>query len=223
MTLTEYPDRDLMMMELANRIAGDLKNCLLQHPWASFAVPGGTTPGPIFDTLCAASLEWDRVHVMLTDERWVPETSERSNTALIRSRLLQERAAAAKYIPLFVEAGTPEEGLPQIMPALEEELPISVMLLGMGADMHTASIFPGADNLDLALAPDAPILVPMRAPGAPEPRVTLSGRILAGAMTTHVVITGEEKKAALLAAEKLPAREAPISLVLKTANVHWAP
>ncbi|MEO1796471.1 MAG: 6-phosphogluconolactonase [Pseudomonadota bacterium] len=223
MTLTEYPDRDLMMMELANRIAGDLKNCLLQHPWASFAVPGGTTPGPIFDTLCAASLEWERVHVMLTDERWVPETSERSNTALIRSRLLQERAAAAKYIPLYVEADTPEEGLPQIMPALEEELPISVMLLGMGADMHTASIFPGADNLDLALAPDAPILVPMRAPGAPEPRVTLSGRILAGAMTTHVVITGEEKKAALLAAEKLPAREAPISLVLKTATVHWAP
>ncbi|MEO0665145.1 MAG: 6-phosphogluconolactonase, partial [Pseudomonadota bacterium] len=158
MMLTEYPDRDLMMMELANRIAGDLKNCLLQHPWASFAVPGGTTPGPIFDTLCAASLEWERVHVMLTDERWVPETSERSNTALIRSRLLQERAAVAKYIPLYAEADTPEEGLPQIMPALEEELPISVMLLGMGADMHTASIFPGADNLDLALAPDAPIL-----------------------------------------------------------------
>lgn len=222
MKLETYPDRDMMMVDLANQLAGDLKNCLLQHPWASFVVPGGTTPGPIFDALCASSLDWERVHIFLSDERWVPATSDRSNTALLRERLLQDRAAAATYLPLYAEAETPEEGLPTLLPALEKELPISVLLLGMGADMHTASLFPGADNLDLALSQEAPILVPMRAPGAPEPRVTLSGRVLAGAMTTHVVITGDEKREALDRAVSLPPKEAPIATVLKTATVHWA-
>ncbi|MEM6729777.1 MAG: 6-phosphogluconolactonase [Pseudomonadota bacterium] len=222
MRLETYPDRDMMMMELANRLAGDLKNCLLQHPWASFAVPGGTTPGPIFESLCAAALDWDRVHVFLTDERWVPETSERSNTKLVKETLLQNRAAEAVFCPLVTDDAEPEAGIPALMSALEEELPISLLLLGMGADMHTASIFPGADNLDLALSPDAPILVPMRAPGAPEARVTLSARVLQGAMTTHVVITGAEKKAALERAQSLPPREAPVAAVLKNATVHWA-
>lgn len=223
MKLETYPDRDMMMMDLANTLAGDLKNCLLQHPWASFVVPGGTTPGPIFDTLCASALEWDRIHVFLSDERWVPETSERSNTRLLRERLLVNRAAEAVYLPLYADTETPEQGIPSVEAALDRELPISVLLLGMGADMHTASIFPGADQLELALAPDAPILVPMRAPGAPEPRVTLSARVLAGAMTTHVVITGKEKRTALEAAAALPPVEAPINSVLKNATVHWAP
>lgn len=222
MKLESYPDRDMMMMQLANRIAGDLKNCLLQHEHASFSVPGGTTPGPIFDSLSAASLEWDRVHVFLNDERWVPESSERSNTRLLRERLLVGPAAEAVYLPLHADTETPEEGIPALAKALEGELPISVLLLGMGADMHTASIFPGADKLDAALAPDAPILVPMRASGAPEPRVTLAGHVLAGAMTTHVVITGAEKRAAIERAEGLPPRDAPIATVLKNATVHWA-
>ncbi|MEO0487670.1 MAG: 6-phosphogluconolactonase [Pseudomonadota bacterium] len=222
MQLETYPDRDMMMIELANRIAGDLKNCLFQHEHASFVVPGGTTPGPIFDSLCAAALDWDRVHVMLSDERWVPESSGRSNTRLIRERLLQDRAAAATYVPLYADFPTPEEGMGVLEPALLKELPISVLLLGMGADMHTASIFPGADRLEEALAPDAPILVPMRAPGAPEPRVTLSARVLAGAMTTHVVITGAEKREALERAQRLPPSEAPVAAILDNATVHWA-
>ena len=223
MIFEDYPDRDMMMMSLANRLAGDLKKCLLQHPWASFVVPGGTTPGPIFDSLSAAALEWDRVHVFLSDERWVPESSDRSNTRLIRERLLVGRAADAQYLPIYADTETPEEGIPGLAETLAGELPISVLLLGMGADMHTASIFPGADKLAEALAPDAPILVPMRAPGAPEPRVTLSARVLEGAMTTHVVITGDEKRAALDRAAKLSAQEAPIATVLKSATVHWAP
>ena len=222
MILETYPDRDMLMMQLANRLAGDLKNCLLQHPWASFSVPGGTTPGPIFDSLSAAALEWDRVHVFLNDERWVPETSERSNTRLLRERLMTSRAAEAKLIPLYADTPTPEEGIPNLTEQLENELPISVLLLGMGADMHTASIFPGADRLEEALSPEAPLLVPMRAPGAPEPRVTLSARVLAGAMTTHVVITGAEKREALERAQSLPPSEAPIASVLKNATVHWA-
>lgn len=222
MNLIEYPDAEMMMMDLANTLAGELESCLLTHDHASFAVPGGTTPGPIFDVLCGAKhIDWARVHVMLTDERWVPETSDRSNTKLLRERLLIEAAAAAKYVPLYGGTPTPEESLAALEDGLREELPVSVMLLGMGADMHTASIFPGADQLDAALRGDH-LLVAMRAPGAPEPRITLSAKVLKGAMSRHIVITGAEKRKALERAQTLSPTEAPIAAVLAGSTVHWA-
>lgn len=221
MKLVEYPDAEMMMMDLADKLASELKNCLLLHDHASFAVPGGTTPGPIFDSLCAVDLDWTRVHVMLTDERWVPETSQRSNTRLLRERLLVNRAAAATYVPLYAEAGTPEEKLPELAAALEPELPVSVMLLGMGSDMHTASIFPGADRLDHALHGDD-TLVAMRAPGAPEPRITLSAKVLNSAMNRHLVIVGGAKREALERARHLPPEEAPVAAILSGTTVHWA-
>ncbi len=221
MKVVEYPDAEMMMMDLADTLASELKNCLLVHEHASFAVPGGTTPGPIFDSLCAVDLDWSRVHVMLTDERWVPETSERSNTRLLRERLLIEKAAAAVYVPLYAQAETPEEKLDDLAKSLEPEFPISVMLLGMGADMHTASIFPGADQLDRALHGDDH-LVAMRAPGAPEPRITLSVNVLKSAMSRHMVIVGGEKRAALERARHLPPEEAPVAAILPGTTVHWA-
>lgn len=221
MKLIEYPDSEMMMMDLADTLAGELKNCLLVHDHASFAVPGGTTPGPIFDSLSAVDLDWARVHVMLTDERWVPETSDRSNTRLLRQRLLTDHASAATYVPLYADAETPEEKLPELAENLKPELPVSVMLLGMGADMHTASIFPGADQLDLALHGDD-LLVAMRAPGAPEPRITLSAKVIKQAMSRHIVIIGGEKRAALERAQYLSAEEAPVSAILSGSTVHWA-
>ena len=221
MELIEYADSEMMMMRLADILASELRNCLLQHDHASFAVPGGTTPGPVFDSLCDASIDWSRVHVLLTDERWVPETSERSNTRLLRQRLLTGRAAAATYVPLYADAPAPEDKLAELAAGLAPELPISVMLLGMGADMHTASIFPGADKLHEALHGDD-TLVAMRAPGAPEPRITLSAKVLKGAMSRHIVIVGDEKRAALERAQQMTPDNAPVAAVLPGSTVHWA-
>lgn len=223
MNLVEYADSEMMMINLANQIAGEIGTCLRQHDRASLAVPGGTTPGPIFDALCDADLDWPRVHVLLTDERWVPEDHARSNTRLIRQRLLVERAAEAVYVPLYRDTPLPEDALDELTEAILPELPISVLLLGMGADMHTASLFPGADRLDEALRKDAPPVMPMRAPGAPEARITLTAPVLTGAMSIHVLITGADKRAAIETARKLTPEEAPIALVLRDATVHWAP
>jgi 6-phosphogluconolactonase len=135
---------------------------------------------------------------------------------------LVNRAAAARLLPLYVPAHEPEEVLAELEAQIGNELPLAVVLLGMGADMHTASIFPGADRLDEALAPDAPVLIPMRAPGAPEPRITLSARVLNDALRKHVLIFGNDKLAALENAQgKLP-EVAPINAVLSGATVHWA-
>ncbi len=223
MNLIEYPDQELMMIDLASILASELEQALGHRDIATFVVPGGTTPGPIFDYLSAADLDWSRVRVVLSDERWVPETSGRSNTRLIKERLLVGRAAAATYLPLYSEAETPEEKLIDLGASIMQHLPISVLLLGMGTDMHTASLFPGADRLREAMAPEAPTLLAMRAPGAPEPRITLSARVLEGALAKHVVITGAEKRAAYEQASKIAdPLIAPISAVLTGATVHWA-
>ena len=220
MKLVEYPDAGTMMSDLAQKLGDELKAALQRQERVSLAVPGGTTPGPIFDVLCDVDLPWDRVDIMLTDERWVPESSERSNTRLLRARLLQKKAAAATLVPLYADTETPEDALGALGARVAEALPLSVVVLGMGADMHTASIFPGADKLTEALTGDD-MLYPMRAPGAPEPRITLSAKALKTAVSLHVLIKGPEKRTALEKAQTLSPAEAPVAAILDQATVHW--
>ena len=223
MQMIEYADRETLIEKITDHLALDLTTALQKRSRATFVVPGGTTPGPIFDLLCRKALDWARVDVMLSDERWLPEDDPRSNTRLLRQRLLVNRAAASGYLPLYAAYEHPEQGLPGLAAKLEPHLPIAVMLLGMGADMHTASLFPGADKLKQALAADAPALVPMRAPGAPEARITLSARVLDASEYKHIVIMGDEKRAALEQAQTLTATAAPVCAILNDTKVHWAP
>jgi 6-phosphogluconolactonase len=222
MKLVEYPDSELMIFTLADVLASELASHLRTNERASLCVPGGTTPGPVFDVLSGVRLDWDRVTVFLNDERWVPETDPRSNGRLLRQRLLTGHATAATFVPLYAGTDAPEAALEALSAAIAPHLPISVLLLGMGADMHTASLFPGADRLAEALAPDAPILLPMRAEAAGEPRVTLTARVLGDAMSIHLLIKGNDKRAALERAMTLPPEEAPVRAVLDNATVHWA-
>ncbi|NNE88186.1 MAG: 6-phosphogluconolactonase [Silicimonas sp.] len=223
MKLIEYADADMMFIDLAQQIAGEMESMLFHDETVSLAVPGGTTPGPLFDNLSGADLAWERVFVLPTDERWVPEDNPRSNAGLIRDRLITGRAAAAQYLSLYEAASEPEETLNVVTGRVAKALPLSVLILGMGGDMHTASLFPGADRLDDALSNEAPPILPMRAPGAPEPRVTLTAPVLKAAMNTHILITGSEKRDAFERAQKSSAHDAPVAVVLGQATVHWAP
>ncbi|QYX55238.1 6-phosphogluconolactonase [Roseovarius sp. SCSIO 43702] len=222
MNLIEHTDSEMMALAVANRLAGDLNTALETRDRALLVVPGGSTPGPIFDVLCAARLDWGRVVVTLSDERWRPEAHIRSNTRLIRERLLVERAAEAEFVPLYKRTETPEEAIEELAAGLEPHLPVSVLLLGMGADMHTASLFPKGDRIEEAMGRDAPILVPMRVEGEPEPRVTLSARVLNDAMCKHLVITGDAKRGALMRAQASSPLQAPIAAFLEDMDVHWA-
>jgi len=222
MNIETYADFDMMSLNVAQKIAGDLNAALTHQDRALLAVPGGTTPGPIFDHLCAADLEWSRVDIILTDERWVPGDHERSNTKLLRERLLVNRAAEATLLPLYVPTEEPEAGLPELIPGIEARLPIAVAVLGMGADMHTASLFPDSAELAAALAPDAAALIPVRPESQPEARITLAAHVLNGALRKHVVFKGADKRAALDQAMGLTPAEAPIRAVLDGAIVHYS-
>lgn len=221
MEFRSYPDAEMMFLAVAQAVATELGAFLRRDGKASLCVPGGTTPGPVFDTLAGVELDWANVAVFLNDERWVGEDSPRSNTRLLRERLLRGPAAAATLVPLYADAPAPEDKLEELSEGIAPYLPISVLLLGMGPDMHTASLFPGADKLEEALASDAPILMALRSEAAGEPRITLSAPVLKGAFHTHVLIRGAEKREALERAMQLSPLDAPIRVVLDTATVHW--
>lgn len=221
-----YPDRDTLMRGLAELVADQLRAAHASKHRATLAVPGGTTPAPFLAALAEADLAWSDVDVLLTDERLVPAASARSNTRLVREALLQGPAAAANLIDMLAEEPDPEAALDAIRRRVEAVLPIDVAVLGMGDDMHTASLFPGGDRLAAALAFDAPAVLVMRAPGQPERRLTLTAPVLRSALVIHILITGADKAAALAAALRDgPLEAAPIRVALTAAcpvTVHYA-
>ena len=218
----EYNDREELVSSVAKILAYDLIASIKDRENVMFSVPGGSTPGPIFDKLCEFDLDWRRVSIILNDERWVPESNERSNTKLLRERLLIKKATLATYISMYSNTITPELGIPNLKKRIDPNLPISVLLFGMGADMHTASLFPGGDKLEEALSNNAPTLLPMRAAGAMEARMTLTAQVLNSSRFKHLVIFGEEKRKAFEKAIDLPNSIAPVSAILPGASVHWA-
>jgi len=217
----DYPSRAEWAAGAAEAVAADLEAALETQDRVTLAVPGGTTPGPVFDLLAAVPLDWSRVTVLPTDERQVSEDSNRSNARLIRERLLTGPASSAGFQPLWGEDGE------TIREAVATLLPIDILLLGMGADLHVASLFPGAEGLEAAFAVDAPPVVEIQAAAAGEPRVSLSAEVLADARQAHLLIVGHDKRQALLGLSqggsgRTGALKAPVALVLDRARIHWS-
>lgn len=225
-----FGTREDLAIALAEAVAEQLMIGIEAHGHGAMAVSGGSTPGRFFDALALRDdVDWSKVTVTLVDERWVPESSERSNAALVKGRLLRGPASKAHFVPLYAGGEAPDEvGLKRTALQLQA-LParLDAVVLGMGNDGHTASFFPGGDRLEEALeGHDA--VVAIRAPGAGEPRVTLTlGRLLAAeAMYLH--IEGEEKLATLERALGDGDREdMPVRAVLRQGvvplTIFWSP
>ncbi len=216
--IEEYTEAE-QASALAARVAEDLDTAISERGRASLAVPGGATPADFLRSLGRIALPWDRVTVTLTDERWVPVEDGRSNQRSLTETLLTGPAASARFIPLYNGAREPALGLPAVGAALEGAIPLDVCVLGMGNDMHTASLFPGSTELPQALDPAGKSLaLAISARGVPEPRITLTAPVLAGAARLYLLIKGPTKRAALeqaLATED-PLR-APVRAVLQAA------
>ena len=225
--LLTFPDSEALAEALAARVADALRDALAARDMASLAVSGGTTPKRFLRALAAQSLDWSGVRVTLVDERWVGEGNERSNAALVREHLLHGAAAQAHFVPLYRDVPRPEDALAEVDAALAPLLPLDVAVLGMGPDGHTASFFPGGDRLAEALDPAASARVlPIRAPGAGEPRITLTLPVLREARHLFLHIEGEAKREVLQRAAGPAGRELPVSAVLDAAEppeIYWCP
>jgi 6-phosphogluconolactonase len=223
-TVIRHESRVGQAEALAGRVAGLLGEAIAARGRAALAVPGGTTPVAFLTALGARDLDWDRVAVTLTDERWVAPSSPRSNAKLLAETLFRGPAAAALFVPLRGDGPEPGDGLSALNTALVQNLlPLDVAVLGMGSDGHTASLFPGADHLAAALAPDAPPALTIRAPGVAEPRITLSAAVLRPARR-FLLIAGADKAATLeRALAPGPAEDMPVRAILPGAEIHHAP
>jgi 6-phosphogluconolactonase len=187
---------------------------------AVLIVSGGTTPKRFFAALALREIDWARITITLADERRVPDDNPRSNARLLRETLLRDRADAARFVPLADSRLSPEQELAAANARIADlSLPADLVVLGMGDDGHTASWFPGADNLAEAIDPGARTLVlPMRAPGAPEPRLTLTARVILRARELALHVEGADKLATLArAVEGGPVEDMPIRAALRGA------
>ncbi|KQQ79064.1 6-phosphogluconolactonase [Aureimonas sp. Leaf324] len=233
MTIREhhYPTREALAEALATGVAAVLCGGIATRGQAVLAVSGGSTPKLFFRTLAKAELDWSRVTVCLVDERWVPETSDRSNTRLVRENLLTGPAASARLEPLFEEGPSAREAEDEVSRRLSAlPRPFDAVILGMGNDGHTASFFPGADRLAQAIDPQAGHrVVAIQAPGADEPRITLALPFLLEARFLALHIEGDEKRETLSKAlADGPVPDMPVRSVLRAPRdeplqVFWAP
>jgi 6-phosphogluconolactonase len=223
----DFRDREQLAEALASAVADNLKSGIKARGAASLAVSGGSTPAKFFAALSArADVDWDKVTVTLVDERWVDETSDRSNGRLVRANLLQGRAAAAHFVPLYQGGAEPDAALASAAQRVVPQ-PLDAAILGMGNDGHTASFFPGGDTLAEALTAEGPVIA-IRAPGAGEPRVTLTLRRLLAARALYLHIEGGEKVATLERAEaEGPVEDMPVRAILRQTQtpltIYWCP
>lgn len=223
----EFASPEELAEALAGTVAEHLAGAVKSRGHATLAVSGGSTPARFFRALSAKALAWDDVTIALVDERFVGADSERSNERLVRETLLQGPASNASFAGLFSADSDPDEaaasagrkiaGLP---------LPFDVVVLGMGLDGHTASFFPDAENLDALLDPSQTrVVMPVTAPSAGEPRLTLTLPILESARFLALHIEGEAKRDVLDAALSDARPAAPVRRVLDAAasppQIYW--
>jgi 6-phosphogluconolactonase len=188
-----FADPDSQAHALVETVIRQLRAALAQGRSASLVVPGGRTPVPFFDQLSRSPLEWNRVQVTLTDERWVDVNDGASNERLLREHLLRNAATQAHVVGLRGEsAAIDATGTWQRLAVVER--PFDVVVLGMGEDGHIASLFPGDPDstrgLDLTQAPGC---VAVHAPAAPSDRVSLNLAALLQCRLLVLLVTGEHK------------------------------
>lgn len=192
-----FDNAESMNRTLASEIAGRLVTGVARQGRASLVASGGTTPGDLYDVLAQQDAPWAKISITLSDERWTEPTSPRSNEHLARTRLLQHKAAAAHLVALRTAAPHADQAEADVSAAVAGMArPFDVVLLGMGTDLHTASLIPGSTGLARALDRSDPMLA--RAVHPPElanmgERMTLTLRAILDARWIVLLIRGEAK------------------------------
>jgi len=209
---------------LADAVAQNLRDTLATQPRATLAVSGGKSPIAFFQALSQQDLDWARVNITLVDERIVPTAHVDSNTGLVRQHLLQNRAAAAQWLPLIDDAaseGSLKNPAAAVEFALRHYVQPDVLVLGMGGDGHTASIFPQAPQFADAVRADYPQPLLHTTPiTAPYERISMTLAAIVATPHVYLAIAGADKRRVYEAAAQAQRAQYPISYVLHSQKVN---
>ena len=189
---------------------------------ATLVVSGGKTPLPLFKTLSETDLDWSRVTITLADDRWLPETHADSNEGLVKANLLQGNAAKARFISLF-DSASPDDAYKgaATVEARVAELPLfDVLILGMGEDGHTASLFPCSKEISQGLAADAPDLLAVNPTTAPYQRISFSKPRLLNSRALFLHLVGASKLTVL---EQAQASQDELAMPIRAFIHHTVP
>jgi len=196
--LTNFTSRDELDNSFAEQVAQLLTLAIAQKGSASIAVSGGSTPKGFFHALSQKKLAWDKVTVTLADERWVDENNDASNTHLVKENLLQNNASSATFFNLKIADELNQITLEQLNKSVAPILPLDVLILGMGEDGHTASLFPCSEQINEALSLDNAVsLISVQPKTAPHLRISFTLAALLKSHTVFLHLCGENKQQVL--------------------------
>lgn len=198
--------------ETAEFLKAIIKELLQEKSKISIALSGGSSPLPIYKILSQFDLEWSRIHFFMVDERCVVNTDSQSNYGNIRECFLD--AISAKSFPMVTKLGNFKDQAIQYEQLLKDELSLyrgipqlDLVLLGMGLDGHTASLFPNTE----ALNNTQDLVVLNQVPQLQTERITMTYPLLQNANKIILLARGKEKKSVL---DKLDANKHPITKLL---------
>ena len=226
-----FSNRESLTDALCQRLSASISEHIKLRNKANLALPGGTSPIPMLQSLAKQNIDWSSVNLTLTDERWVPSNHPDSNEGLLRQHLLNQ--IDAHFIPLKNAAHTPKAGQKEIESSLEQHcLPLDLCVLGMGDDGHIASLFPNSPEINIAtLAQNTQHCIAVNPPHITQARLSLTLNTMMQARELVLLIMGKPKQAAYQRALSLSTYteylSLPVSFILHQEKVpihiYWAP
>ncbi len=224
-----FEDRQLLQEALVIDTMDRLKQAVANRGAASMILSGGTSPGAFYTDLSKQSdLDWSKVTFSLSDERWVDADHMDSNARMVKQRLLQNHAEAASFIPLKTEFDSVMDGVEQSSQDFETlTRPLTVTLLGMGADGHAASLFPTASNIaDMLDEANENLLSPVPMNGNDVDRISMTRHALMQSDVINLLFFGTEKWDVYQRAKSEKTLELPVSYLLHQdqvpVHIYWA-
>ena len=186
---------ETLAVDLSQNIGQILIEAIEERGRASLAVSGGSTPKPLFEELSLLNLDWSKVDLTLVDDRWVDSDHKDSNELLIKTHFIKNKASKVNFVPLKNDAKNAKEGASLSEEALKSfAMPFDLIILGMGEDGHTASLFPCSDELPIGMDLNIKSLLVATTPKtAPYERISLTAKSIFDAKKIFLHLNGSAK------------------------------
>jgi 6-phosphogluconolactonase len=228
LTQSKFRTTEQLNTAFARKIIKLLRDGIEENGRASLVVSGGRTPADLFKALSKAHLEWDKIDISLADERWVDNSDDASNEKMLRAKLLINNAANANFVALKTQHGDAEDAVLTCTDNLQQmRTPFDVLILGMGEDGHTASLFPCSEQIAQGLDLESGnTFIAVQPTTAPNQRMSLTLPAILNSNQIFLHLTGESKKDVLnTVLSDDDALVMPIRAVINNADVEllWAP